>query len=111
MRNPDVDASVWEFFDERAAIMQYEGGKPRHDADFCAYVRTRLYFEARGVSLPHSGYFAPFSMAELGWSDATAGVIVFPCAAVLAGMAATALDEANRAGHFYTCLTRPRRAR
>ncbi|KVN34594.1 hypothetical protein WJ63_03460 [Burkholderia pyrrocinia] len=110
MRQPDVDASVWEFFDERSAIMQYDGAKPRHDADFCAYVRTRLYFEARGISLPHGGYFSPFSMADLGWSDTTAGVIVFPCAATLASMAGAALDEANRAERFYTYLTRQARA-
>ncbi|MXN75837.1 hypothetical protein GR157_13975 [Burkholderia sp. 4701] len=91
--------------------MQYDGDKPRHDADFCAYVRTRLYFEARGISLPHGGYFSPFSMAELGWSDPKVGGIVFPCAAVLAGMARAALDEANREGRFYTSLTRQARIR
>ncbi|CAN0621013.1 conserved protein of unknown function [Burkholderia multivorans] len=100
----DSADDVWEFFNERSAIMQHDGGQCRSDADFAAYVRTRQYFAALGVSIPLGGYFSAFASAELGWSDAIPGVIVFPCAATLAHMACSARDEADRDGRFYTYL-------
>lgn len=99
---------VLEFFTERSAIMQYDGGMCRSDADFSAYVRTRQYCAALGLSIPLGGYFSAFASAELGWSDRIPGVIIFPSAATLAHMACAARDEADCDGRFYTYLISPR---
>ncbi|HDR9512069.1 hypothetical protein C5615_30200 [Burkholderia cepacia] len=100
----DDDANVLEFFDERAAIMTFDGGLPRHDADFCAMVRTRLYFDPRGISMPTGGYFSCFWNTEFGWNDRTGTPVTFPCAVALLSMWWSAADEAERAGRFYTWL-------
>ena len=98
------DDAVWEFFNERAAIMCFDGGLPRCDADFCAYARTRRYFEARHIPLPLTGYFSAFRWSEVGWSDDIGRVVVFPRAGTLSCLASQALYEAIRAGRPYTAL-------
>ncbi|VBB13947.1 MULTISPECIES: hypothetical protein [Burkholderia cepacia complex] len=103
----DDDANVWEFFNERAAIMTFDAGIPRHDADFRAMVRTRLYFEPRGIAMPMGGYFSCFWNTEFGWSDSAGAPVTFPCAVALLSMWYAARDEADRAGRCYTWLLRP----
>ncbi|MDN7428860.1 hypothetical protein [Burkholderia sp. AU45388] len=76
----DDDANVLEFFDERAAIMTFDGGLPRYDAYFRAMVRTRMYFEPRGIPMPSGSYFSSFWKSEFGWNDSTGTVVSFPCA-------------------------------
>lgn len=98
------DDNVWEFFVERAAIMEFDAGKRRHDAEFHALARTRMYFDPRGVNMPRIGLFAPFWNTDFGWSDADAKPVVFPHAAVLAGMAVAAFDEARRVGRPHSIL-------
>ncbi|UKD15476.1 hypothetical protein L3V59_21240 [Burkholderia aenigmatica] len=97
-----------EFFNERAAIMTFDGGISRHDADFRAMVRTRLYFDARGIGMPMGGYFSCFWNSEFGWNDSDGTVICFPSAVVLLSMWHAARDEADHAGRFYTFLLRHR---
>ncbi|VWC77434.1 hypothetical protein BLA18628_00975 [Burkholderia aenigmatica] len=103
----DDDANVWEFFNERAAIMTFDAGIPRHDADFQAMVRTRLYFDPPGIAMPAGGYFSCFWNTEFGWNDRTGTAITFPCAVALRSMWYSAQGEADRAGWFYTWLLRP----
>ncbi|AXF23479.1 hypothetical protein CUJ89_23990 [Burkholderia pyrrocinia] len=103
----DDDENVLEFFEERAAIMTFDGGIRRYDADFRAMVRTRLYFEPRGIAMPTGGYFSAFWNSEFGWNDNDGTVVVFPCAVVLLSMWWSAVDEADRAGRCYTRLLRP----
>ncbi len=99
------DDNVWEFFIERAAIMEFDAGKRRHDAEFYALARTRLYFDPLGVSMPRIGYFAPFWNTDFGWSDVDGKPVVFPHAAVLAEMAVVAFDEARRADRPHSILS------
>ncbi|KUY73555.1 hypothetical protein WI25_11195 [Burkholderia cepacia] len=101
------DENVLEFFDERAAIMTFDAGIPRHDADFRAMVRTRLYFDPRGVAMPLGGYFSCFWNTEFGWNDNDGTVVVFPCAVALHSMWFAAQDDADRSGRVYTWLLRP----
>lgn len=100
----DDEANVLEFFDERAAIMTFDGGLPRYDADFRAMVRTRMYFEPRGIPMPSGSYFSSFWNSEFGWNDSTGTVVSFPCAVALLSMWWAAQEEAERAGRFYTWL-------
>ncbi|WP_334018109.1 hypothetical protein [Burkholderia orbicola] len=100
----DDDENVLEFFEERAAIMTFDGGTPRHDADFRAMVRTRLYFDARGVAIPMGGYFSCYWNTEFGWNDSNGTPVTFPCAVALFSMWHAAQDEADRAGRCYTWL-------
>ncbi|WP_232343191.1 hypothetical protein [Burkholderia pseudomallei] len=97
------DENVWEFFNERAAIMRYDGGLALCDAEFYALARARHYFGARGIQLPYSGYFYIFKDTELGWSDEEGRAVVFPCPQVLAQMALAAIREADDAGRPYSC--------
>ncbi|WP_264840295.1 hypothetical protein [Burkholderia cenocepacia] len=101
---PTDDANVLEFFDERAAIMTFDGGLPRHDADFRAMVRTRMYFEPRGILMPAGSYFSSFWNREYGWNDNAGTVVARPCAVALFSMWNAAKDEADRAGRLYTSL-------
>ncbi|UEP31735.1 hypothetical protein [Burkholderia sp. B21-007] len=103
----DDDENVLEFFEERAAIMTFDGGIPRYDADFRAMVRTRLYFEPRGIGMPTDGYFSCYWNTEFGWDDSNGTPVTLPCAPVLHSMWYAAKDEADRAGRCYTWLLRP----
>ncbi|KWI47851.1 hypothetical protein WT72_30495 [Burkholderia pseudomultivorans] len=103
----DDDENVLEFFEERAAIMTFDGGMPRSDADYRAMVRARLYFEPRGIAMPADGYFSCYWSSEFGWNDNDGTVVLFPCRAVLLSMWWSAADEADRARRCYTWLLRP----
>lgn len=58
-----------EFFLERAAILQYEGGLDRADADFGAVALTRAYCARRGISEPAHPYIYAMRGARIEWSD------------------------------------------
>ncbi|RKP44696.1 hypothetical protein [Pararobbsia silviterrae] len=58
-----------EFFLERAAIMQYDGGKDLADAEFAALSRTRVYCERMGITQPKTDYFARFRLYRIDWSE------------------------------------------
>lgn len=63
--------SITEWWTERAAIMQYEGGMDRADADYAAYALVLAYAERTGQTLPYEGYFYTHRLSEgrLKWSD------------------------------------------
>lgn len=42
-----LDEGAREFFEERAAIMEYMGRIPREEAERCALEETRKYIESR----------------------------------------------------------------
>jgi hypothetical protein len=104
------DEDVLEFFNERAAIMQFDAGRPRYDAEFYAIACTRLYFDPRGVGMPWASCFSPFWNTQFRWDDAVGKPVVFPCAAMLAHMATAAYDEARSAGRKYSVLPTNRRS-
>jgi hypothetical protein len=54
----DNDTPAREYFEERAAIMEFDGGLPRHRAEFFAVVATQRYCNRRGISPPRTAYFA-----------------------------------------------------
>lgn len=58
-----------EFFLERTAILQYEGGLDRADADYGAVALTRVYCERRGLSEPTHPYFYAMRGGRMEWSD------------------------------------------
>ena len=56
-----------EFFAERAAIMQYEGGLSRPDSEYFAVVLMRRYCERKGIDEPSDHWMKSLPRAE--WSD------------------------------------------
>lgn len=56
-----------EFYEERAAIIQFDGGRKRHDAEYSAEHLTRKYCERTGKPLPT--HTACFRMYTRGWSE------------------------------------------
>ena len=62
-----MSESALEFFAERAAIMQYEGGLSRPDAEYYATVLTRRYCARTGIDEPKDHWMKAMPRAE--WSD------------------------------------------
>lgn len=61
---------VYEWFLERSAIMQFEAGLLRYQADFAAYALTAAYCERTGQNMPNEGYLGALRPRErLVWSD------------------------------------------
>jgi len=58
-----------EYFYERAAIMQYEGGKLRMEAEFSALCLTRRWCNQHGHDLPELGYFYALRAAVIEWDE------------------------------------------
>ncbi|MBR7895680.1 hypothetical protein [Burkholderia multivorans] len=98
------DEDVWEFFNERAAIMEFDAGRRRYDAEYYAIARTRLYFDPRGIGMPATSCFSPFWNTAFGWNDDAGKPVVFPSSATLAHMAVSAYNEARAAGREYSVL-------
>ena len=44
-----LDADALEFFEERAAILEYEAGLPRAEAEARAYALTVAYQQRQGI--------------------------------------------------------------
>lgn len=42
-----LDLDAREYFEERAAIIEYDGGRPRHEAEMIAQRLTRAYLQRR----------------------------------------------------------------
>lgn len=42
-----LDLDAREYFEERAAIIEYDGGRPRHEAETIAQRLTRAYLQRR----------------------------------------------------------------
>jgi hypothetical protein len=68
-----------EWWAERAAIMQFDGGMDRADADYAAFALTLAYCGRTGQTVPYEGYFYVHRVSEgyrLKWSDETCSVKV-----------------------------------
>jgi hypothetical protein len=57
-----------EYLEERAAILQFEAGLSRPDADYFAVVLMRRYCERHGIKEPKRHWSASMPRGE--WSDA-----------------------------------------
>jgi len=69
--------AVQEWWEERAAIMHFDAGMSRSDAEYAAYALALRYCERTGESLPYDGYFYVHRIGEgarLEWSDETCSV-------------------------------------
>ncbi|MEX3840283.1 hypothetical protein [Paraburkholderia sp. BR10882] len=64
-----------EFFEERTAIMQFDGGIDPVDARYYAMVLTRLYCQQHKLTEPDLQYFKAFTNCTLHWSDERSTVI------------------------------------
>lgn len=58
-----------EFYEERAAIMEYDGGTKRYNAQFYAEHLTRRYCERTGKPLPDDPKFHMFSLGTTAWDE------------------------------------------
>lgn len=68
---------ITEWWEERAAIMQFDGGMSRADAQYAAFALTLRYCERTGQRLPYGRYFYTHRLGEdahLEWSDETCSV-------------------------------------
>ncbi|MBU6490322.1 MAG: hypothetical protein KGQ57_21225 [Burkholderiales bacterium] len=54
----DDDTDARELYEERAAIMEYDGGLPRHDAEFYACAAAWRYCERTGAEPPALGLYS-----------------------------------------------------
>lgn len=68
---------VYEWFLERASIMQFDGGLIQADADYCAYALTAAYCERTGQTMPNESYLGKLRPPDrLVWDDASCKVKV-----------------------------------
>jgi hypothetical protein len=63
--------SAEEWFEERAAIMQYDGGRSRHEAEFDAFALLLAYCWRTGLRIEHGCYLNKrrIKNGQLVWSD------------------------------------------
>ncbi|MFM0554799.1 hypothetical protein P0D69_28085 [Paraburkholderia sediminicola] len=63
------ESDALEFWAERAAIMQFDGGLSQPDAEYGAAVLMRRYAEAHGIDIKH--HWLRLLLRSAGeWSDA-----------------------------------------
>ncbi|SEI14947.1 hypothetical protein [Paraburkholderia hospita] len=68
----DMDESdAMEFWEERAAIMQFDGGRSQPDAEYYAAVLMRRYAERHGIEVKHH-WLRSLTNNAGEWSDAEA---------------------------------------
>ena len=68
-----------EFYEERAAIIQYDGGRKRHDAEYSAEHLTRKYCERKGKPLPtHKACFRIYDRGRSEWDEETGRAYYVP---------------------------------
>ena len=58
-----------EFYLERAAITQFDGGEDLSEATYGAVCRTRIYCERKKRGEPALDAFAVYRLTALEWSD------------------------------------------
>lgn len=63
-----------EFYEERMAIMHFDGGIDRVDAQYYAMVLTCEYCKKHQLPVPDLQYFKAFVNHTLHWSDESASV-------------------------------------
>jgi hypothetical protein len=64
-----------EFFEERAAILEYEAGRSRAEAEILAFALTRAYCARLGMELPEHPRLRALSHIEAKWDDRIGGVV------------------------------------
>ncbi len=75
----DSTEGAMEFYEERAAIMQYDGGSKRYDAQLFAEHLTRQYCDRTGKPLPeHSAFRFSFSRGSTAWDEDTGRAYYVP---------------------------------
>lgn len=63
-----MDSAI-EFFEERAAILEFDAGHTRRDAELLAVVLTRRFCKERGIAMPnHPSLGAAFRL-DAEWND------------------------------------------
>jgi hypothetical protein len=63
-----MDSAI-EYFEERAAILEFDAGRTRREADVLAVVLTRRFCKARGIPIPnHPSLKAAFRL-DAEWDD------------------------------------------
>jgi hypothetical protein len=60
-----------EFFMERAAIIEFDGGSPRHEAEFRAAVLTVRFCDTRGLDKPEHPLIWFCTLNRVYWSAET----------------------------------------
>lgn len=73
-RVPQMDDAL-EFFEERAAILQFEAGRSRAEAEILAMVLTCRYCQRRGIDLPTEPKFRALLRIDAEWKDDIGGVV------------------------------------
>lgn len=58
-----------EFFIERCAIMQFDGGLRAYEAELVALQRTRTYCALKDKPEPALGYFYALRMTTVEWDE------------------------------------------
>jgi hypothetical protein len=58
-----------EFFEERAAIIQFDGNRSRPDAEFAAAILMRRYCERMGIAEPKGHWTHGLPRHGVSWSD------------------------------------------
>ena len=76
MDDPTEDAT--EFYEERAAIMEHDGGIKRYNAQFYAEHLTRVYCRRKGKPLPKGPKFHAFSLGTTAWDEETGSAYYVP---------------------------------
>ncbi|MDR6412212.1 UNVERIFIED_ORG: hypothetical protein ABIC62_005712 [Burkholderia sp. 1595] len=62
------ESDALEFWNERAAIMQYDGGRSQPDAEYFAAVLMRRYAQRHGIEIRHH-WLASITRGGAQWSD------------------------------------------
>lgn len=68
---------IQEWWEERAAIMEFDGGMDRGDAEYAAYALTFRHAQRTGEPVPYKGYFYIHKLGDderLEWSDEACSV-------------------------------------
>jgi hypothetical protein len=71
-----TEADLLEFFTERAAIIQFDGGRTRPDADFYAAILTRRLAEAHGIEIQSHWLRSISRIVAAEWSEAEGKAVV-----------------------------------
>ena len=58
-----------EFYEERAAIIQYDGGAKRLEAEYSAGHLVRVYCERTGKPLPRYPIFHIYKRSTTAWDE------------------------------------------
>lgn len=65
-----TESDALEFYYERAAIIEYDGGRKRFDAEYAAAILTFAFCKEHGVTTPKLSYFLGLSFGrDQVWSD------------------------------------------